>query len=399
MRNIKVIMTLAALLAMLAGYGDAYALNRFNTVIPENSSDRFNLRFDFEKTPKAKMTLLKKSIQIEVKDAFSVPSKNTIEVNEGGVKEIQVYQYNSRTLRIRIFPQGKLSDISKDFSLDTVENSLVARFSFAVGSLEATDKELTETASKASKTTTDRTTALAVEPKPLTPFMKKAEKNIEDTILDDAEPLNLTASTAGSDEIPGFLKYSEPTVPAVPSVGSSVVKVVSALAIVLSLVLLTGWAARKYLGSVDGRLGSKDDVKVLSNHFIGVKKNVTIIEVAGEILVLGVTNSNINLLAKYDDPEKIEQIRLGNRLPQKPIGLAKKIPGIKWGVSAKEKISQKFANEMKSRKKEMEKASLSQKEAIKKEKKEKAKLTREQLAKTMSNDIMTRIKAMQEATV
>jgi flagellar biogenesis protein FliO len=70
-------------------------------------------------------------------------------------------------------------------------------------------------------------------------------------------------------------------------------------------------------------------VNVLGSGFLGPKKNIVLVEVAGEVLVLGMSQDNISLLTNITDPEKIEEIKskggkggsglnwnLGNRQPE-----------------------------------------------------------------------------------
>ncbi|MEE8484843.1 MAG: flagellar biosynthetic protein FliO, partial [Nitrospinota bacterium] len=132
----------------------------------------------------------------------------------------------------------------------------------------------------------------------------------------------------------------------IPSLGEAVVKVGSALAIVLALVLIVSFGARKYLNAMEGSLGSKKQLKVLSSHHIGVKKTVTIIELAGEILVLGVANESINLLARYTDEDKIEELRFAHRLPDRPNGMFKRLPFLSGIKKIKQKVNPAFAKKV-----------------------------------------------------
>ncbi len=50
-------------------------------------------------------------------------------------------------------------------------------------------------------------------------------------------------------------------------------------------------------------------IRVLSSSYIGVKKNISLIEVPGSILVLGVTSDNICLLAKIEDEEILNKFK------------------------------------------------------------------------------------------
>jgi flagellar protein FliO/FliZ len=56
--------------------------------------------------------------------------------------------------------------------------------------------------------------------------------------------------------------------------------------------------------------GGKDKlIRILANKFIGVKKNICMVEVAGSILVLGVTNDRITLLSEIADEALVDKIR------------------------------------------------------------------------------------------
>ena len=50
-------------------------------------------------------------------------------------------------------------------------------------------------------------------------------------------------------------------------------------------------------------------MNVLGTWFLGPKKNIALVEVAGEVLVLGMSQENITLLSSIIDEEKIEEIK------------------------------------------------------------------------------------------
>ena len=83
-----------------------------------------------------------------------------------------------------------------------------------------------------------------------------------------------------------------------PTFFSSSIKVVTSLTIVLSLILIIYYFVKKYLLKDGSLLGMDKQIKVISTSYIAPKNNITLVEVAGEILVLGVTTTNINLLTK-----------------------------------------------------------------------------------------------------
>ena len=54
--------------------------------------------------------------------------------------------------------------------------------------------------------------------------------------------------------------------------------------------------------------GGNKLVHVLGTWFLGPKKNIVLVEVAGEVLVLGISQENITLLNSFTSEEKIEEI-------------------------------------------------------------------------------------------
>jgi len=50
-------------------------------------------------------------------------------------------------------------------------------------------------------------------------------------------------------------------------------------------------------------------VRILGNTYLGLKKHISLVEVPGAILVLGITNDNISLLARIDDEALMAKIR------------------------------------------------------------------------------------------
>lgn len=60
---------------------------------------------------------------------------------------------------------------------------------------------------------------------------------------------------------------------------------------------------RRRAGQSKGRM-----IRVLANSYVGVKKSISLVEVPGAVLVLGITNDNINLLTKIDDVEIVEKL-------------------------------------------------------------------------------------------
>ena len=93
-----------------------------------------------------------------------------------------------------------------------------------------------------------------------------------------------------------------------PDVFSTAMQMLTALGIVLGGLLVVFYLVKRFLKRDVG--GSKEQfIRVIANHYIGIKKNIALVEVPGAILVVGVSNDNISLLTKIDDQSVLDGIR------------------------------------------------------------------------------------------
>lgn len=94
-----------------------------------------------------------------------------------------------------------------------------------------------------------------------------------------------------------------------PDLLSTSIKMLSALGIVLGGMLMVFYFMKRYLKR--DLPGSKEKlIRVLSSSYIGVKKHISLIEVPGSVLVVGITNDNISLLSKIEDEEILNKLKL-----------------------------------------------------------------------------------------
>ncbi len=82
---------------------------------------------------------------------------------------------------------------------------------------------------------------------------------------------------------------------------SSLVKMLSSLLLVLALILGIAFALRHFLRSRFSRWKTAPLVQVLSTAYLGPKKEVSIISVGKQYLVLGVTPNHISLLTRLEE--------------------------------------------------------------------------------------------------
>ena len=93
-----------------------------------------------------------------------------------------------------------------------------------------------------------------------------------------------------------------------PEMLPSLFKMIASLGIVLGGLLLTLWLVRRFVQSRSGQVNGQL-IKVLASSTVGLKKNISLVEVPGQVLVLGMTGDRISLLSKIEDPESIRKIR------------------------------------------------------------------------------------------
>ena len=87
----------------------------------------------------------------------------------------------------------------------------------------------------------------------------------------------------------------------------STVRMVASLAVVLGLIhgllaLARTMAGRRLLGSSGTPL-----IRVLGSSYVGPRKNVLLVAVAGEVLILGTTATDLVPLGRLTDPDQIKQ--------------------------------------------------------------------------------------------
>ncbi|MFH2093660.1 MAG: flagellar biosynthetic protein FliO [Pseudomonadota bacterium] len=68
---------------------------------------------------------------------------------------------------------------------------------------------------------------------------------------------------------------------------------------VLALFILAFYLIKKFSGA-RGVKGSKEFIKILAMHHLSPKEKLVLLDVLGEILLVGVTPSNISKISKFD---------------------------------------------------------------------------------------------------
>ena len=93
-----------------------------------------------------------------------------------------------------------------------------------------------------------------------------------------------------------------------PEIVSTAFRMLAALGLVLGGLLVCVYFIKRFLKKDVG--GSKEQlIKVIASQYIGIKKNISLIEIPGSILVVGVSSDNISLLTKIEDEIVLDGLR------------------------------------------------------------------------------------------
>lgn len=90
-----------------------------------------------------------------------------------------------------------------------------------------------------------------------------------------------------------------------PDLFYSLIKVVSALSIILALLFASLYLGKGPLEMLKKKIGLKkrdEIIKILDVTHISPKKSIGVVDVAGHIIVVGITANDIKLLARLDEP-------------------------------------------------------------------------------------------------
>jgi flagellar biosynthetic protein FliO len=100
---------------------------------------------------------------------------------------------------------------------------------------------------------------------------------------------------------------------------ASLLKMISALAVVLGVMLACLWAARKFMNNKGAGVDDGQMIRVLSTRYLGPKSSILLLDVLGNVIVVGVSGSQITMLTTITDEESLERLRAsrsGDASPQ-----------------------------------------------------------------------------------
>ena len=89
---------------------------------------------------------------------------------------------------------------------------------------------------------------------------------------------------------------------------STTLQMLTALAVVIGALLVAFYVLKRFLKREAGGSGNPL-IRVIANQYIGIKKNIALVEVPGTVLVLGISNDRISLLTKIEDQRVLDGIK------------------------------------------------------------------------------------------
>ena len=328
------------------------SLNPLKKVHSHLMSNGHIVRLEFKNPVEnwAEPIFYEKSVQLDFPGAFIEPAKKSFSADSSMVTKVFASQFDGETLRVRFHIKPGTDDIEERFKLVSQGRFIIVRFDTdyvepVIASSKAVsqktqntdvmgDKELANFLSRASEkmkrqeeilssaVKKEEPTSQEVETQsseikvkragmgvaPLVDQIKKAALSNSDQDKKDVVLNKSKTKITTKDNTSFSLKDSRPTGKPMEMIPSGM-KMISMFAVVLGLMFLIFFGFKKYVLKNTAFGGGNKLVNVLGTWFLGPKKNIALVEVAGEILVLGMSQDNITLLSSIIDEEKIEEIK------------------------------------------------------------------------------------------
>jgi flagellar protein FliO/FliZ len=94
-----------------------------------------------------------------------------------------------------------------------------------------------------------------------------------------------------------------------PDMFSATIKTFSILFIILAIILTCFWLLKRFWPKGSGLLAGDGWIKVIATAPLAPKKMVVLVEIAGEILALGLTEAQMTVLTKITDEQVIDHLK------------------------------------------------------------------------------------------
>lgn len=360
MNKKTVFITLLALLVASVSTGaestvQLQGLNYLKDVVVEKQGGVLVIRLDLQdsnvnfKPP----VFFKKSVQVDLTNSYIRPAKRFFPTDDFRIPQVYVSQFDANTVRVRFIVGEDTQIINKNFHIEKQDGSLAIRVdknvvastrgqkkeskeSFPVNQVSqenenrdildellkkvderkqdrsAESMSTEERARSAAKSLAAVKAALGEEAFALPIQEEPVAEHLPSPLADKpVEPVK-SANSTNAPEPAKTLKFldsrdAEDSAP--PDLMSTGMKMFSMLAVVLGLMFLILYVLKNHVMK-NGMFGANEKlVKVLGTGMLAPRKSIALVEVAGEVLVLGISNEHIALLSTIREEDKIAQIK------------------------------------------------------------------------------------------
>ena len=94
-----------------------------------------------------------------------------------------------------------------------------------------------------------------------------------------------------------------------PELFSSLLKIVSALAVTVGVLIVTAYLFKKATRRGGGEVDNRELIRILSSRYLGPKSSIMLVDVLGQVMVVGLSSGTISLLTEIMDPEALEHLK------------------------------------------------------------------------------------------
>ena len=102
---------------------------------------------------------------------------------------------------------------------------------------------------------------------------------------------------------------------------SSLVKMISALALVLGIMIAALYFFKKFIKESGTRIDDGKFIKIISTRYIGPKCSIMLMDVLGSIIVVGMANNQMTMLTTISDSKSLEKLNDLDRERKNPASL------------------------------------------------------------------------------
>jgi flagellar protein FliO/FliZ len=325
---------LIILFTIVLGFVDAYAqepreLNSLQDVLVENKEGGLLIRLAFQKpiSDQKPPVFYKKSARIDFENAKFKSNSKYFPIKNSIVEQIYVSQFEPDTLRMRFMLAKGDASLSKKFKWEVKGRFLNIQIfkeqksmleSLAV--IEAPKKDprkISEKQVSSSKSIENINKDGAVLLKGLEkPSVEnnQDDKNKSPNVLfnskENLSPNKIAPENQKTSKPEESVKRkASPVFADTLNLRSTSLKMIYMMLVVLGILFSAFYLFKKFIWKNSVFAGHNKPVNVLSTGYLGPKKSIALVEVAGEVLVLGIANDNISLLSNIKDANKVEHIK------------------------------------------------------------------------------------------